>query len=90
MRLTASDREAFLAAFLEKFSDGRRLAERIELFYPLLGLKWCLILLNEFVPGDLARRRFSGSEVHLVEQLRKAALMLEKARQPNGDLSQEP
>lgn len=44
---------------LEGFSDHPGLKERVRLAYPLFGMKWCTILLNEFLPGPLGRRRFA-------------------------------
>ena len=63
------------------FSGSENLEKRLELLYPLYGLKWCLIFLNEFIPDDLERRSFAGmplnhkKEVHQ-EQLLKAKNML--------------
>ena len=53
-------RERFAAEFLRSFDPSGDLARRASIVYPLFGLKWCLILLNEFVPDDLARRRFAS------------------------------
>jgi hypothetical protein len=49
--------------------------------YPLFGLKWCLILLNEFLPANMARRDFAaGQQQESVElcarQLTKAQTIL--------------
>ena len=53
---------------------------RVRIIYPLLGLVWCLILLNEFVDEDLQRRKFSGEKLAngklQGEQLLKAEHML--------------
>jgi thiamine kinase-like enzyme len=62
------------------WSNGLR--ERVPAYYPLFGLKWCLILLNEFLPDQLLRRRFAGfdeqdSQRRQMEQLAKARGMLE-------------
>jgi len=59
------------------FRDVDGLDVRMEAVFPLFGLKWCMILLNEFRPDNLARRRFaSGStdetEAVLATQLAKA------------------
>jgi hypothetical protein len=44
---------------------------RIEYVYPLLGIKWCLIMLNEFLPSSQSRRKFAGkntgSDVRIVQ-----------------------
>lgn len=77
-------REAAGAAFAQ--SPGH--ADRLRLLAPLVGLKWCLILLNEFLPEGLARRVFAGGgggpEV-LAAQLAKARAMLDRL----NDLAEE-
>jgi hypothetical protein len=40
---------------------GPTLYDRVRALYPVYGLNWCLIVLNEFVPRDLRRRKFAGS-----------------------------
>lgn len=73
----------FVQSILGCFKDYEDLAKRLEIVYPLFGLKWCMILLNEFVPGDLSRRRFVGENNFdksklQAEQLLKARQMLFK------------
>jgi len=48
----------FLSCINSQFED-ETLPNRIGIVYPLFGLKWCLILLNEFVPEHLQRREFA-------------------------------
>jgi len=60
-----------------------RLEERLRIVYPLYVLKWCTILLNEFLPERLARRKFSfqnGVDERALkhEQLEKARRMLNR------------
>lgn len=43
------------------FSEDKNLKTRVGTLFPLIGLKWTLLLLNEFVPEHMARRRFSIS-----------------------------
>ncbi|MCJ2164138.1 aminoglycoside phosphotransferase family protein [Pseudodesulfovibrio sp. S3] len=64
--------------------DDPALERRLGVLLPLFGLKWCMILLNEFLKTDFDRRRFAGatdarSEV-LEAQLAKAERMLRRAR----------
>jgi len=57
-------------------------AARVALLLPLYRLKWCCILLNEFLPGAADRRRFalgSASPQARGEQLAKAREMLRLA-----------
>jgi hypothetical protein len=56
---------------------------RLEALYPLFGLKWCMIMLNEFLPSHIARNRFTerdSAEIEAVQarQLGAAAAMLER------------
>lgn len=85
MALPEPLKQAFVSGMLGELGSVKGLARRVELVYPLFGLKWCLILLNEFVPEDLGRRRFAnGSDgdrgALLDEQLAKAAQMLARIR----------
>lgn len=77
-------RAEFLTRALEGFPEYPELAARLSLVFPLFALKWCLILLNEFIPERLARRSFDQedqsepSEIQY-RQLTKARAMLGKA-----------
>jgi hypothetical protein len=69
------------------------LGSRMQAVFPLFGLKWCIILLNEFRPENLARRRFaSGStdetEAILGKQLAKARSTLSRVEQGPRRFSQ--
>jgi len=61
MEMTEAQRRTFVARVLETFFNSARLEARARIVYPWFGLKWCLILLNEFVPEDLRRRRFADA-----------------------------
>jgi thiamine kinase-like enzyme len=82
MELNESLKRRFVAGILSGFEGYRDLQERLSVAYPLFGLKWCLIILNEFVPQKLLRRGFAG-DGHLdgsqlqAQQLAKAQAMLE-------------
>ena len=84
MDLDESLRQRFIANILGQFRE-KGLARRVELVYPLFGLKWCLIFLNEYLPEHLLRRGFaSGGRLNKAElqaeQLSKARRMLDKIR----------
>jgi hypothetical protein len=55
---------------------------RAKRLFPLYQVKWCCILLNEFLPVDQKRRHFSDAkmdrEQHKIEQLKKAQAALQK------------
>jgi hypothetical protein len=50
---------------------------RLETLYPLIGLIWCMILLNEYVPENWSRRHFAGVTEDSATITRR---QLEKAR----------
>jgi thiamine kinase-like enzyme len=82
MNLREGLKQRFAHGILQRFSDYPYLAKRVEIVYPLFGLKWCLILLNEFLPQHLLRRRFAsanGLKRHILqtEQLAKAKRLLQ-------------
>jgi hypothetical protein len=82
MSLTLAQKREFAAA-LDRALPAAGLARRLPALYPLFGLKWCLILLNEFLPDHLQRRRFAGmteAECHQrqEEQLEKCRAMLQR------------
>jgi thiamine kinase-like enzyme len=82
MAMTAAQRREFAAGMIALFDDDPRLAARARILYPWFALKWALILLNEFLPGHLRRRRFAGDddasrEQVLLERLHRAGLMLD-------------
>lgn len=78
MDLAEPLRAAFAKRVAAAFHDDDDLGERVETVYPLFGLKWCLILLNEFLGADLRRRRFAGASG--VDPAERRAIQLAKAR----------
>ena len=61
------------------FVEDDLLERRISLLLPAYRIKWCCILLNDFLPIDASRRRFAESSDEHAEDLRKEA-QLEKAK----------
>ena len=82
MALTHSLKRRFVASMIRHFNNTDRLKRRIDLLYPLFGIKWSLILLNEFVPAEAKRRDFAGAAEKrpettvLTEQLQKAKQLI--------------
>jgi hypothetical protein len=71
MDLTVEHRRRFAEGLLDRLAiPGLR--RRARLAFPLFGIKWCLILLNEFLPGVLDRRAFADRDA-LPERERQAA-----------------
>ena len=61
MALSPSLKLQFATSLVRGLPWSQGLRERVAAYYPLFGLKWCLILLNEFLPNQILRRRFAGS-----------------------------
>lgn len=73
------------AATTMAFSPHRAALEaRARALFPLFQLKWCCIMLNEFVPGAAERRRFANpgqdEAAARARQLEKAANLLSSIR----------
>jgi hypothetical protein len=72
--------DRFVARMEPLFGTESGLSERAALLLPLYRIKWCCILLNEFLRDESARRLFAGTqesaEVRKVQQLEKARHML--------------
>ena len=89
MEMENTCRRYFVSRLLRELSmEG--LARRFELFYHFFAFKWCLILLNEFLPAARDRRCFAASAGEDLSKLRelqlaKAKRMLENARRDFGD-----
>jgi hypothetical protein len=87
MDLSADLKRVFVSAILGRFGDWPALRARVESVYPLFGLKWCMIMLNEFLPDSFLRRQFAATA-----PADRAALQhqqLEKARQMLGRIRHE-
>ena len=81
MELRENLKQRFVANILDCFENRSHVVRRIEIVYPLFGLKWCLIFLNEFVPEHLLRRGFASKDnqnIHKLQmdQLAKSRQML--------------
>jgi hypothetical protein len=76
-------KRAFVAGALSLYGADDTYGLRLRALLPLYGLRWCLILLNEFLPERWARRLEAGTvaprEAVLAAQLVKAKGMLEIA-----------
>jgi len=83
MNLRPELKRRFIDKMLETFDIKGNLRVRLSALFPLFGIKWCFILLNEFIPADMARRDFSGNssnnhEKRKIKQLNKAKKMLKE------------
>jgi len=78
MMLSEAMKNVFVQGILAMFKENNGLVNRVELVYPLFGLKWCMIFLNEFIPNDFTRRAYASGNPLDKDQVRKE--QLRKAR----------
>ena len=78
--------ERFLAAAAAATHDGASLRQRVALLSPVYELKWCCIMLNEFLPADDRRRAFARdaepAEARRLQQLDKVDRWLRQLHAP--------
>ena len=69
--------EQYLQEAVSYSPNGALLAERVRGLLPVFQIKWCCIILNEFLPDAAQRRRFANPTTE--PELRKRS-QLEKAQ----------
>lgn len=60
--MPSSQRDAFVRDLLGRFGNPAALADRFRLVYPLVALKWSMVVLNDFLPVESERRAFAGTD----------------------------
>jgi hypothetical protein len=84
MALDESQRQKFYEGIAEVYGVDADFKGRFERDVPLYGLRWALIVLNEFLPGIWERRVAAGQSgdrpAALERQLAKAAGLLDRVR----------
>jgi hypothetical protein len=60
MSLAEPLKQRFVGQALAIYGNDARFAGRLRLLYPLFAMRWCLILLNEFMPERWANRVHAG------------------------------
>jgi thiamine kinase-like enzyme len=87
MAFSSHQKQRIFKKFLEGFAEDGTLKQRLKIVYPYYGLKWCLILLNEFIPQEALRRDFARQDKgglspkeRQQEQLEKTIKMLNKVQ----------
>jgi len=51
MMLSKSEKKRLFILLFNIYNESNFLLERLRIFYPLYGLRWCFIMLNRFLPG---------------------------------------
>jgi thiamine kinase-like enzyme len=90
MRLAPERRMQLASEFNQIFCTDPDWRTRVNALYPLFALKWCMIMLNEFRPEQIERRRYVDRDAEEVEaiqmrQLYSARALLERIRQQEGE-----
>jgi hypothetical protein len=76
--------DEFVRVAMSYSGHAERLALRTRLLAPLFRIKWCCIILNEFIPDAARRRRFADPGI---EEAARKANQLEKARRLLSSIS---
>ncbi len=75
----------FVEAVVSELSEPEQHRQRMAILLPVYRVKWCCILLNDFLPVASQRRSFAGQvadqEVHKAVQLQKARRALQDLKQ---------
>ena len=85
MSLTPMDRQRFFTRVAPVWFRDRDFMNRVRSFHPLYRLRWCLIILNEFLPERWQRRALAGGGDQIetqARQLAKARRLLEDINEP--------
>jgi len=73
--------EKFISQVLRPFDNEEQMAARVRLLEPIFKVKWCCIILNEFLPAAAKRRNFADPSIEAStrkeRQLMKAKLFFE-------------
>lgn len=90
MSLNVEMRRRFRRGAVAAFGGDHGFDLRLRALFPLYTLRWCLILLNEFLPERWQRRDYAGAhqdrEFALKNQLAKATAMLRRIDDANNEV----
>jgi len=73
MALTADQGTALKAGLVDLYDSASDFSARLERHFPLYVLRWCAIMLNEFLPAGWARRQQAGALDHGAAKIRQLA-----------------
>jgi len=80
MKLTIEMKEKWTKAMSDLMSGDSSFNTRLEVGFPLFGLRWVLIILNEFLPG-ISEKRKNAKETKKYDILVNRKTQLKKAKQ---------
>jgi len=79
MRLPSARGRELLEGLEDLFGIDPTWKKRVEALHPLFALKWCMILLNEFTPEQIERRRYVDRDPEEIEQTQRKQLEAARA-----------
>ncbi|MBL6935903.1 MAG: phosphotransferase [Alphaproteobacteria bacterium] len=90
MVLSAEEDVKFRAGLAEINREDETYGARLSALWPLFGLRWCLILLNEFLPERWFRRVYADGGLNhtaaQARQLEKSEAMLHRVEEGNDGI----
>ena len=90
MVLNAEEDGQFRRGLADMYREDETYGIRLSTLWPLFGLRWCLILLNEFLPERWFRRAYADGgrdrETAQARQLDKAEAMLRLVEEGNDEI----
>lgn len=90
MTLNQATKNRFARRSFTILADDDNFRLRLDLLFPLVGLRWAMILLNEFIPERWRRRSLAGAgedmAVAQMKQLEKAHRLLKSLKNPDKGL----
>jgi hypothetical protein len=87
MKLSSDLRQLWLHISHDIFQNDLDFPTRLRAYLPLLGLRWCLIILNEFLKSEMARRLHANPNqvttysTVCIQQLNKSKALLEEIKE---------
>ncbi len=78
MDLSEQLKKRFLSSIILHFSKDSNLKKRLKITFPLFGLKWCMIFLNEFLPNQFLRREFAHKDELVKSEVQEKQLLKAK------------
>jgi hypothetical protein len=86
--LSREEKDSFFRAMTSLCESDKNFSSRLAAVYPLIGLRWCLILLNEYLPERWYRRAMADSKLDRdkakARQLKKAVHFLKTVERENS------
>jgi hypothetical protein len=91
MNLVTNLRQRWISNVLEIFDEDKTFTQRLSAYLPLYGLRWCLILLNEYLQHGAANRlhadpmKAAGLAEIRIKQLNKSRMLLQEIKETTRD-----